>query len=128
MVLKIHTYKWGNEKKIMWVGLAGDGGEIKQAGVVGARVWSHFQQGGRLKFTRKHRCGQLTQSSTTPSNWLEVDAGGEGNGRRWRFGMKTVLKADEDADTGKISIGKACSSKVDVGKAKVQAKDLVVVM
>ena len=25
----------------------GDGREIEQAGVVGARVWSHFQQGGR---------------------------------------------------------------------------------
>ncbi|CAI9276772.1 unnamed protein product [Lactuca saligna] len=33
---------------------------------------------------------------------------------------------DEDADTRKISIGKACSDKVDAGEAKVQEEDLVV--
>lgn len=38
------------------------------------------------------------------------------------------LEGIRDEDAGKISIGKACSDRVDAGEAKVQVEDLVVAM
>ncbi|CAI9259851.1 unnamed protein product [Lactuca saligna] len=84
VVLKIRTYKWGNKKEIVLLGLGGDGREIEWR-----RKWAKMEvwDGNRL----------------------------EGIG-------------DEDADTVKVSIGKAFFDKVDTGEAKVQVEDLMVAM
>ncbi|CAI9263857.1 unnamed protein product [Lactuca saligna] len=109
----------------------GDGREIEQAGVVGARVWSHFQQGGR-SFDNGGDVKNLKLKRTGGR-----DSGIEKECLRWRrkWAKMEVWDdnhlqgiGDEDADTRRTSIGKACSGKVDASEATIQAEDLVVSM